>query len=170
MIKQHACGWSGIFSKQICKICNKKNQIQVIQIQDKYSIVSLGLVGKNSRYFGKECTNCNSIIALAKSQISDANTIKYYDKRPKFDEDGLIEGKRKKYPVLTEKRRTALIKENKREGQRAAVIGSGFGLVLLIFSPFWGLVIAGLSILGGLYAAYEDPERKHRGYIDKKKH
>jgi len=75
-----------------------------------------------------------------------------------------------KYRVLTPERRDAIRKDNRREGLISMLIGIIISIFIfpLPFKP-WSRILGGIilvySILGGLYAIFEDPERKHRDLI-----
>lgn len=168
-MKKIVVSWSGVYSSNPCPSCQLIKKIQIVQMQDKFVLGPVKIMSKGSRYFGKECVNCLYTTILSKSQVKNAKTLKYYEVRPIYVKDRVSSSKRKKYPVLNNKKREKYKKENKKEGSFSASIGVFIGLVVLVFSIILGLIIAGLSILGGLYVVLEDPERRHRAYLDKKK-
>ncbi|MHA2092756.1 MAG: hypothetical protein ACW98K_18070 [Candidatus Kariarchaeaceae archaeon] len=169
MIEQDTVGWSATFLKSQCQNCQKENSIQIVQVQKKFTLGPLRLFGIGPRYFAKECSICSTRIQLPKSQIQKAYSLKFFKELIIHQEDRLKVTKKKKYPALSLKRREILRRENFKEGFYSASIGVGIGLILSVFWIFWGLLIASLSIFGGLYVALEDPERRHRGYLDKGK-
>ncbi len=169
MVKMVARGWSNIKTKSPCTSCKKGTDQVIIQYQNKVNIGPIALWGKGVRNFGKECSVCHAIGQLTKKQLEAAMNSKYYDKRvdtgitTRVGRSSLIQ-----YPILDEKRRKVIRKSNKKEGWMSAGIGLVIGILIM---PFWkyGIFIGLLFVLGGLYAAFEDPERKHRDLIRNKK-
>lgn len=169
MVKMVARGWSTIRTKSPCTSCQKGTDQVIIQYQNKVNLGPITLWGKGVRGFGKECTVCHTIGQLTKKQLLAAENSKYYDKRvntgisTRVGRSSLVQ-----YPILDEKRRKEIRKSNIKEGW----MSSGIGLVIgIIIMPFWeyGIFIGLLFVLTGLYAALEDPERKHRDLIRNKK-
>ncbi len=167
-------GWSNQKVKSNCEVCKKQTTQEIIQYQNKISIGPIPIMGKGPRGFGKLCS-CGNIQQLNKKDLVNATKIKYYDKPVKIDKSDKSlslkqSSKRIKYPVLKEKERQKYIKHNKKEGFMSMGLGLVIGLFLFSISLFlkwsvlWSVGLTAFFLISGIYAAYEDPERKYRDY------
>ncbi|MCY3411112.1 MAG: hypothetical protein INQ03_05670 [Candidatus Heimdallarchaeota archaeon] len=169
-----ARGWSNQKTLGMCTECNKTTEQEIVQYQNKINIGPIPIMGSGPRDFGLQCHKCMTINAINKKDIAKARKFKYYDTARKqtgqADSVNLKAKKRLKYPILTEKDREKFIKHNRREGYLSTALGFIFGIIIIatldIFghSPLWGVAVLLFFVIGGLYAAFEDPERKHRDY------
>ena len=161
-------GWSASTLEKTCNSCEKVHRHEVIQLQKKLIPKPLSLIGIGKRQLGYVCLNCNKIIEFSEKDQSKYPKLRFYTKSKKHTTTLRVDKtKSKKYPVLTEERWNHIRKSNYKEGLLSGGIGSAVGLFVAIFNVTIGLIIIVLSILGGLYGAFEDPEAKHRAIIDK---
>lgn len=167
-------GWSEKKQNFNCQHCRKPRNGEIIQYQNKISIGKLAIMGRGERGFGYLCEECDSVTNLGPKLEKQAAKYKYYDtKRNKKDGNDLTVksgSKRRKYPVLKTERRERIVKQNRKEGYLSIGLGLVLAILILPFSTTGGAIAASLFTIGGLYAAFEDPERKHRDLIraDKK--
>lgn len=170
MIKTEAVGWSNRYAKSTCSKCGKTNTLQHVQNQKKLKIAGLKIINIGPREFNFECSNCLNLSTMNKTAARESKRLKYYFKRPTkanvMDKSELTKNVR--YPVLSLEKRNQIRSENQKEGMISAGIGVISGLILLNWFA-WGIWIFLLSIVFGFYAAFEDPEMKFRGDIEKSK-
>ena len=169
MIQTKAVAWSEKFLTKTCNNCGTENSLHFVQTQKMYKFGKLKM-NSGLRSFGKECSNCLDLTPTSKSNDNALAKLEYYYLRPTEEN---IKGKSDatrnvKYPVLNEKQRQEIRSENIKEGIMSAAVGSFIGIILSVFyqPSIW---MAPIFILLGIYAAFEDPEIKFRGLIEKSK-
>ncbi len=161
-MKKIASAWSGKKIKFICPNCKRETKHEIIQYQNKINIGPIPVMGKGPREFGIECNVCHNISKLPDKYVKNAEKMKYYAKRPKKDNKHELSTKSQiMYPVMTNKEREKIIRSNKKEGLMSAGLALFFGAIVSIYWK-WGIVAGIIFALFGIYAMYEDPERKFR--------
>ncbi|MHA2504407.1 MAG: hypothetical protein ACXAE3_16250 [Candidatus Kariarchaeaceae archaeon] len=97
--------------------------------------------------------------------------MKYKEKSERNKTDRTLSKERSKYYfVLKPERRRKIQADNRKQGVLSMIIGVVIGVGIAVIPTnatiIIGTIIMGYSIIGGLYGIYEDPERKHRSWID----
>lgn len=170
MLRTEAVGWSNKFIQKPCTNCKEKNSLQIVQNQKRIKIGNFKIINIGARDFSFECSNCHNLSKMTKTEVRESQRMKYYFRRPTKQniQDKSELTRNVKYPVLKLEKRNEIRAENQREGLISAVIGVIIGIILLNWFA-WAIWVFILSILFGIYAAFEDPEMKFRADIEKAK-
>jgi hypothetical protein len=160
---------SGDFFSKSCEVCSDK-KMEFVQTQKYLGIAGYRVFGQGSRKLGGVCINCNTTYPLTKQQNTKALKLKYKERGTGSTDRLLSQERPKYYPILKNDRRVKIRAENRKQGVLSMAIGFIIGLAVFV-PPFpitriSGTIIIVYSVLGGLYGILEDPERKHRSWID----
>ena len=168
MLKEEPVGWSHNFIKRKCPKCGVDNKIMLVQTQKRFKLGPLKLINKGPRGFGRECLICHDVSTATPGDLKTAQKLEYYFRREISTQSVGLQDKRanRKYPILDNKTRELIRKDNRKEGLISGAAGTVIAIILAIWFSWWKWVLL-LVWIGALYAIYEDPEMKHRATIEK---
>lgn len=139
----------------------------LVQTQKRFKIGPIKLINLGPRGFGRECLVCHDVSVATPGDLKTAKKLEYYFRRD-IGKSNVGQDKRgnKKYPILKDKTRELIRKDNRKEGLISGAAGSVIAIILAIWFSWWIWIFI-LVWIGALYAILEDPEMKHRAHIEK---
>jgi hypothetical protein len=167
-VKTYDVGYLTEKTKKECTICQTSTRHDLVIAQKLLKIGPLIIMGMGDRNLKWKCYECGSYQDISDTFRRKTKKMKYYTERGSADKvESVSLTKRISFPMMTEKRRESIVKDNRKEGVMTTIFGIILALIVGYFSVLIGWLVALVSIMGGFYLAFEEPAKKHEAIIIK---